>query len=81
MNRPVLSGTRTPVLSGTANPSYQEPKPPVTLEAHLENRAPNFSNKESFGFLLTPGIHRGLSGAAARKGLAGLRGDTMAVML
>lgn len=55
MNRPVPSGTGTPVLSGTTNPSYQEPEPDLTLEAHSLNRTPNLTNHESFGFLLTPG--------------------------
>ena len=53
MNRPVLSGTRTPVLSGTANPSYQEPKRALSIDAFTQNRALNFTNKESFGVLLT----------------------------
>ena len=53
VNRPVLSRTQTPVLSGTANPSYQEPQSVLTPEALTQNRAPNFTNKESFGFLLT----------------------------
>jgi hypothetical protein len=53
VNRPVLSGTRTPVLSGTADPSYQEPKRALSIDALTQNRAPNFTNKESFGFLLT----------------------------
>ena len=53
MNPPVLSGTRTPVLSGTADPSYREPKPDLTTGKRSRNRAPNFSNQESFGFLLT----------------------------
>jgi hypothetical protein len=53
VNRPVLSGNRTPVLSGTANPSYQEPKPNLSFDTLKQNHAPNFTNKESFGFLLT----------------------------
>ena len=53
MNRPVLSGTQTPVLSGTADPSYQEPKRALSIDALTQNRASNFTNKESFGFLLT----------------------------
>ena len=53
MNRPVLSGTRTPVLSGTANPSYQEPKRSLSSARASRIRAPNFPNIESYGFLLT----------------------------
>ena len=53
MNRPVLSGTRTPVLSGTAIPSYQEPKRSLSCATALRIRASNFPNTESYGFLLT----------------------------
>lgn len=53
MNRPVLSGTQTLVLSGTADPSYQEPKRALSIDALAQNRASNFTNKESFRFLLT----------------------------
>lgn len=53
VNRAVLSGTQAPVLSGTADPYYQEPKQVLTVEALSQICAPNFSNQESFGFLLT----------------------------
>ena len=69
MNRPVLSGARTPVLSGTADPSYQEPKRALSIDALTQNRASNFTNKESFGFLLT-----------ARNDVALVRNVNIAVM-
>lgn len=69
MNRPVLSGTQTLVLSGTADPSYQEPKRALSIDALTKNRAPNFTNKESFGFLLT-----------ARNDVALVRNANIAVM-
>lgn len=78
MNPPVPSGTRSPVLSGTADPSYQEPKPAVSVDAITQNHAPNFSNQESFGFLLTPSSRCGSSSAAAV--YTPLRDATMAVM-
>ena len=53
VNRPVLSGTRTPVRSGTADPYYREPKPDLSSGTACQNRAPNFANIKSFGFLLT----------------------------
>jgi len=79
VNQPVLSGTRTLVLSGTANPAYQEPKPNISLEAASQNRAPNFPNKESFGFLLTRSVRWGLSDAAARTDVASLGNTNVAV--
>ena len=69
MNRPVLSGTQTLVLSGTADPSYQEPERALSIDALTQNRAPNFTNKESFGFLLT-----------ARNDVALVRNANIAVM-
>jgi len=69
VNRPVLSGTQTLVLSGTADPSYQEPKRALSIDALTKNRAPNFTNKESFGFLLT-----------ARNDVALVRNANIAVM-
>lgn len=67
MNPPVLSGTRKPVLSGTADPSYQEPEANLSIGAHTENRAPNFTNRESFGFLLTARVSWGLPSAPDHK--------------
>lgn len=81
MNRPVLSGTQTIVLSGTADPSYQEPKAALSMSALSKNRAPNFSNQESFGFLLTACIRWGLSNATARSGnVTPMRDANIAVM-
>jgi hypothetical protein len=53
VKRPVLSGTARPVLSGTRNPCYREPESLLTRSNTSTNRAPNFANRESYGFFLT----------------------------
>jgi chromosome partitioning protein len=49
----VISGTQTVVISGTESSWYREPESALSLYAGKEIGAPNLSNIESFGFLLT----------------------------
>jgi chromosome partitioning protein len=49
----VISGTQTLVISGTRSSWYREPESALSLCAGNEIGAPNLSNIESFGFLLT----------------------------
>jgi hypothetical protein len=58
VKRPVLSGTAGPVLSGTRNPCYREPESLLTRSNTSINRAPNFANRESYGFFLTSSAGR-----------------------
>jgi hypothetical protein len=58
VKRPVLSGTARPVLSGTRNPCFREPGSLLTRSNASKNRAPNFANRESYGFFLTPSAGR-----------------------
>ena len=58
MNQLVLSGTRTLVLSGTGSSCYQGPKSVKTDGSSIAWVALNFTNKESFGFLLTDSAFR-----------------------
>jgi hypothetical protein len=53
----VISGTQTLVISGTRPSWFQEPEPALSLCAGNEIGAPNLSNIESFGFLLTDYAH------------------------
>jgi hypothetical protein len=49
----VISGTQTVVISGTRSSWFQEPESALSTCAGNEICAPNLSNIESFGFLLT----------------------------
>jgi chromosome partitioning protein len=49
----VISGTQTLVISGTRSSWFQEPESALSICADNEIGAPNLSNIESFGFLLT----------------------------
>jgi len=53
----VISGTQTVVISGTRSSWFQEPESALSLCAGNEIDAPNLSNIESFGFLLTERPH------------------------
>ena len=53
MNCLVLSGTAPIVLSGTESSCYRGPKSAETPSISKASEARNFSNLESFGFLLT----------------------------
>jgi len=53
VDKHVISGTQTLVISGTRSTWFQEPRSALSICASKEISAPNSSNRESFGFLLT----------------------------
>ena len=56
MNQLVLSGTESLVPSGTASSCYRGPESGERLSRSIASGARNFSNLESFGFLLTESL-------------------------
>jgi hypothetical protein len=56
VNHLVLSGTRTIVPSGTKSSCHRGPKSKSTSWRARISRARNFTNRESFGFLLTEAL-------------------------
>jgi hypothetical protein len=53
VDKNVISGTQTLVISGTGSSWFQEPKSALSAYAGNEIGAPNLSNIDSFGILLT----------------------------
>jgi hypothetical protein len=67
VNQLVLSGTATLVLSGTRSSCYRGPESSLRACFSALSSRSNFTNRKSFGFLLTEQAESGVDGARQRQ--------------